>query len=126
MEQNQRDILAQARTQLASERTLLSAERTFSAWIRTGLAGMGGGFAIIRLLSFQSFLHKIIANFIGGFLIMWGMGIFIFALVRYMKSVKRLQATTGFPVPIWGTTIIVFCLIFISLLLMFIAYNEIK
>lgn len=30
--------------ELASERTLLAAERTFSAWIRTGLAALGGGF----------------------------------------------------------------------------------
>lgn len=121
MEQNQRDILAKARTQLASERTLLAAERTFSAWIRTGLAGMGGGFAIIRLISFQSFIHKMIADFIGGFLILWAIGVFIFALLRYIKSVKKLEATTGHPIPIWGTAFIVFCLVFVSVILIFIA-----
>jgi putative membrane protein len=121
MEQNQRDILAQTRTHLASERTLLAAERTFSAWIRTGLAGMGGGFAIIRLISFQSFLHKMIADFIGEFLILWGMGVFIFALFRYLKSVKRLEVTVGHSISIWGTIVVACSLVFISMLLMFIA-----
>lgn len=121
MEPEERNALAKTRTQLASERTLLAAERTFSAWIRTGLAGMGGGFAIIRLVSFQTMLHKIIAYFIGVFLILWALSIFIFALIRHREAVKRLETTIGYPVSLWGTTVIVLSLICISLLLLFIS-----
>ncbi len=39
---------------LAEERTLLASERTFSAWLRTALAAMAGGIAILRLISFKS------------------------------------------------------------------------
>lgn len=120
MEQTERDILAKERTMLASERTLLAAERTFSAWIRTGLAGMGGGFAIFRLISFQNYLHKLMANFIGIFLISWGIGVFLFALIRYKKSVQKLEETTGHRVQIWGTTLLIFCLVIVSLLLILI------
>jgi len=39
------------REELAKERTLLAAERTFSAWMRTALAGIGGGLAVARLVT---------------------------------------------------------------------------
>ncbi|MDP3450588.1 MAG: DUF202 domain-containing protein [Anaerolineaceae bacterium] len=39
--------------ELASKRTALAAERTFSAWIWTGLAGVGGGIAVARLFKIK-------------------------------------------------------------------------
>lgn len=120
MEQTERDILAKERTMLASERTLLASERTFSAWIRTGLTGVGGGFAIVRLISFQNLLHKNIAYFSGLFLILWGIGIFIFALLRYYASVKKLAQTIKHPQSIVGFTFMIACLVVVSLVLLFI------
>ncbi len=71
---------------LAKERTLLAAERTFSAWIRTGLAGMAGGLAIVRLITFQSFPHRVAAHVIGALLIIWGGTVFLFALLSYRRT----------------------------------------
>ena len=45
---------------LAEEPTLLAAERTFSAWIRTALAAMAGGLAVMRLIGFKSEFHSIL------------------------------------------------------------------
>jgi len=79
------------RDELASERTLLAAERTFSAWIRTGLAGVGGGLAVVRLLIFKSYEHQIVAHLIGSLLVIWGAGIFIYAIIDYRRTCARLM-----------------------------------
>lgn len=42
--------LAEDRTDYAADRTALANERTSSAWIRTGIAGLVGGYAVIRFL----------------------------------------------------------------------------
>ena len=57
---------------LAEERTLLAAERTFSAWLRTALAAIAGGVAILRLISFKTETHRIVAHIIGELLILLG------------------------------------------------------
>jgi putative membrane protein len=57
---------------LASERTLLAAERTFSAWIQTGLAGVGGGLGVSRALVFQSYAHQLAAQVVSGALVIGG------------------------------------------------------
>ena len=62
--------------ELASKRTVLAAERTFSAWIRTGLAGVGGGLAVARLLIFEKSEHQFMAKLIGALLIRWGASLF--------------------------------------------------
>ena len=77
--------------ELASERTLLAAERTFSAWIRTGLAALGGGLAVARALVFNSQVHKVLAHVIGGLLVIWGAGVFIYAIIRYHRTCARLS-----------------------------------
>lgn len=76
--------------ELASERTLLAAERTFSAWIRTGLAALGGGFAIARALIFKSYVEQEMARVIGALLVIWGSGVFVFAIIRYHRACTRL------------------------------------
>src|SRR5665647_110451 len=71
--------------QLAEERTLLASERTFSAWLRTALAAMAGGLAILRLIDFKSELHRMIAHIIGETLILWGCALIILASIDYKK-----------------------------------------
>ena len=85
--------LARDRNLLAIERTRLSAERTVSAWMRTGLASVGGGFAIIRLLAFETVTHRIMAHAVGEILIIGGMFILIFALRDYRKGIANIKAT---------------------------------
>ena len=55
--------------ELASKRTLLAAERAFSAWIRTSLAGVGGGLTVPRVLKFNSYEHLTVALLIGSLLV---------------------------------------------------------
>ena len=54
---------------LAEERTLLASERTYSAWIRTALAAMAGGIAVLRLITFKSDTHQIVAHIMGEYLL---------------------------------------------------------
>jgi putative membrane protein len=75
---------------LASERTLLAAERTYSAWIRTGLAGVGGGLAVARALVFQSQAHQIAAHLVSGALVILGAAMFVYAIVAYRQTCARL------------------------------------
>jgi len=77
--------------ELASERTLLAADRTFSAWIRTGLAGVGGGLAVARVLTFKSFEHQVVAHVMGALLVIWGASIFIYAIIDYRRTCSRLK-----------------------------------
>lgn len=77
--------------ELASERTLLAAERTFSAWIRTGLAALGGGLAVARVLIFKSYEHQVVAHVIGALLVIWGASIFIYAIIDYRRTCARLM-----------------------------------
>jgi putative membrane protein len=79
------------REELASERTLLAAERTFSAWIRTGLAALGGGLAVARVLVFKSYEHQVVAHVIGALLVVWGASIFIYAIIDYRRTCTRLS-----------------------------------
>ena len=80
-----------ANEDLASERTLLAAERTFSAWIRTGLAALGGGLAVARALVFNSQVHKVLAHVIGGLLVIWGAGVFVYVIIHYHRTCVRLS-----------------------------------
>lgn len=91
---------AEERTQMAEERTRLAAERTLSAWIRTGLAGVGGGMAIIHFLYFENVYHRLAARIMGQFLILWGGMLFIYALYGYHRVVKELGRAIG-PSKMW-------------------------
>src|SRR5271168_467436 len=75
---------------LAQERTLLAAERTFSAWLRTALAAMAGGLAILRLVIFKTETHRIVAHIIGEILIVWACGLVIFSSIDYKKMRDKL------------------------------------
>jgi putative membrane protein len=74
------------RTILAKDRTRLAAERTFLSWIRTGLTSIGIGIALARFVVFESAVHERISQYAGQLLILWGFGVFGFALFSYRKS----------------------------------------
>jgi len=108
--------LAEERNRLAYERTQLSAERTLSAWIRTSLGSIGGGFAIIRLLEFQDLRHRLIANGVGEILILLGIFILVFSLTTYRKRCKSLKAETAQVNDFWLITTVLTLIVVASLL----------
>lgn len=103
-------------TMLAQERTLLAAERTYSAWLRTALAAMAGGIAILRLISFKTDIHRIIGHIIGETLIIWGCLLIVFSSIDYKKIHSQLIVKNYKSSP-WGFMIIVLPLLIISTLL---------
>jgi putative membrane protein len=105
----------------AEEQTLLAAERTFSAWLRTALAAMAGGLAILRLITFKSEAHKIVAYIIGETLIVWGCVIIVLSAIDYKKMRTLLIVAKNYKNSQLGFLIIVVPLLFISLLLMWVA-----
>lgn len=82
---------AETQEQLARIRTLLAVERTFAAWIRTGLAGIGGGLAIVKLVTFRTLTHQIFSRIIGILLVVWGITIIVWGLINYKNSMKMLN-----------------------------------
>lgn len=103
---------------LANERTRFAAERTVSAWMRTGLASVGCGFAITRLIVFQTFNHQLIANAIGEILIVWGIFIFFFSLKDYKASCKKLKNAESKNEWWITTTIVLFIVVSLFLFLL--------
>ena len=102
---------------LAEERTLLAAERTFSAWIRTALAAMAGGLAILRLAIFKTELHRLIAHTIGILLILWGCLVVILSSIDYKKMRDKFKIAKSYKTSQLGAVIIVVPLVIISILL---------
>lgn len=89
MTENEPDLqlhLARSRTKLAAQRNELAAERTFSAWIRTGLSGVGGGLALNEFLTFKRTENIFLAELAGVVLIVWGIAVTIYALWSYYKN----------------------------------------
>lgn len=105
---------------LSEERTLLASERTFSAWLRTALAAMGGGIAILRLITFKSDLHRIIAHIIGETLIFWGFMVIALASIDYKKMRHTLKRAKNYKSSPLGFTVMVLPLLIISALLIWV------
>lgn len=105
---------------LAAERTLLAAERTFSAWIRTGLAAMGGGFAVIKLISFEHETHRFLANLVGEILIIGAFLLFIYAFRSYQASCRKFETATGNQVSIAPVLSMTLAVMICSLILFYI------
>lgn len=102
------------------EQVLFSAERTFSAWLRTALTAMAGGLAILRLISFKSELHRIIAHIIGETLIVWGCVLIIIASIDYKKLQSRLPIAKNYKSSLLGYLLFVVPLLIISALLIWV------
>lgn len=115
-----RTALEHMRNHLARERTRFSAERTISSWMRTGLASVGGGFAIIRLLVYYRESHRMIALGIGEALILWGMVIFVLSLIDYRECCKGL-GHAGSLRNQWWVTITIFMFLLVAVFLSLVA-----
>jgi len=110
--------LAGQRNFLASERTRFAAERTISAWIGTALASVGGGYAIVRLLSYDNATHRLMAHIVGEVLIIWGIVILTLSLMDYRTTVKKLVHSVNKTNELWiSVTISVFVILSIFLFL---------
>ncbi len=73
---------------LALQRNVLAAERTFSAWVRTGLACMGGGLALGKAIGGGRNMMAVLA---GEVMVALAAVMFIFALVNYGNTFKNLS-----------------------------------
>ena len=107
-------------TLLAEERTLLAAERTYSAWIRTALAAMAGGLAILRLITFKTDYHRIIAHIIGETLILWGCLLIVLSSIDYRKTRNKLMIAESYKSSKLGFITIVLPLLIICALLIWV------
>lgn len=105
---------------LAEERTLLAAERTFSAWLRTALAAMAGGIAILRLIVFKSETHRILGHIAGETLILWGCMLIIVSSIDYKKTQKTITIAQHYKSSKLGFILIVAPLLMISALIVWI------
>lgn len=114
------DYNEKSNNQLAEERTLLAAERTFSAWLRTALAAMAGGLAIMRVISFKSDFHRIIAHIIGETLILWGCVLIVLSSIDYKKIRNTLIIAKNYKSSQLGFLIIVLPLLLMSALLIWV------
>lgn len=113
-------MIDQEENVLAEERTLLAAERTFSAWLRTALTAMAGGIAILRLISFKTEFHKLIAHIMGETLILWGCIVIILSIIDYKKIRNKLINAKSYKSSSFGFLIIVIPLLLISALLIWV------
>lgn len=105
---------------LAQERTLLASERTYSAWIRTALAAMAGGIAILRLITFKTDFHRIIAHIIGQTLILWGCVLIVLASLDYKRTRHKLLLVKSYKTSTMGFVVILVPLLIISALLIWV------
>lgn len=120
---DERILLARKRTILANERNRLANERTFLAWIRTGLVSVGGGVAVMRLLSFQNPSYQILSEAMGSILIFLGIAIFFLSFVDFKRSAEKLKLENGANVSTRLMSCISFTLIFVSFVLLLILFN---
>lgn len=119
-----RTELAQLRTERAERRTLLANERTFSAWLRTGLASIGGGLAVARLLGGDGVANAL-AQITGVLLVVAGAAIGVLALWRYTRVAAILEREKLPVLPIWVAWLLAGSLIAASvlvLLMIFVSY----
>lgn len=107
---------------LAAERNHMALERTFLSWIRTGLAGLGGSVAMMRLLTFQTDTDRTIAHVIGYILLFWGAGVFYLAITDYEHASDTLKnAYPGIRIPT-GRRRLMVCILFILVLLLLVLF----
>lgn len=101
-------------------RTLLAAERTFSAWLRTAMAAMAAGFAVLRISIFRTMFHRIGAHVMGELLLFWGCGIIVLAALDYRRTCRELRHVRSHKSSGLGFLLIVVPLGFISALLVWV------
>ena len=98
------------------------------AWIRTGLAGVGGGIVIIRYLTFHNATHQMLAELAGLIFVLWSIAIFVLALAGYRRSHKNLKTKdrstdSAFIGSTYIVTLLVLTLVVISIILLAITFK---
>lgn len=113
--------LDRERNKLALEQALFAVERTFLAWVRTGMTSVGLGIAIARFVIFKNINHEMTGHRIGQLMVLWGVGVFIFALLSYNKSYSEIAPNKAKKqLPFIGLTFATIVLIGLSFLLFWI------
>ena len=107
--EDNRQEMAEDRTNWAYRRTLLAKERTFSAWIRTGLATVVVGFAVVRLL--EELQPTWLTKVLGGLFITTGGAIFLVGYWSYRQTLKELARKDIRALPGWVMTVITAALV---------------
>ena len=110
MADNQKQQLAQQRTDWAWQRNLLAEQRNFAAWVRTGLAALAVGFAVVKLFGETEPVWIVYA--VGSSLIGAGMMIHLLAFVGYFRMFRQIRREHLPGLPIWSITLITLALLF--------------
>lgn len=76
---------------LARVRTILAAERTFAAWLRTGMAAIVGGLAIIKFIPFRTNLHQLLSHSASVILMLWGLLVIMLNLHSFTSYLGELN-----------------------------------
>lgn len=76
---------------LARVRTILAAERTFAAWLRTGMAAIVGGLAIIKFIPFRTQVHQILSHSASVILMLWGLLVIVLNLRTFTSYLGELN-----------------------------------
>lgn len=89
MARDEKEQLAESRTDLAEDRTVLANERTFAGWLRTGFAavGIGLGFHVL----FQAMEPKWIPKAIATAFLLSGIYVMVVAERRACRVLERLD-----------------------------------
>jgi len=99
--------LAQQRTDWAFERTKLANQRTLVAWLRTGLAVVGFGSVIPRLL--DNVEPAWLVNLIAVIFVVSGTMVLFFSMRSYREMTSKLESELA-GMPWWLVTLLVICL----------------
>lgn len=111
--------LASERTRMARLRTRMANERTFAAWLRTGLGGVGGGFALVKVA--PDFRLGALTTVAGVSLMLVGILIQV-GVARESRSWLVEHALVG--LPLWTYRFVVPTLVLASVLLLVVALAQ--
>lgn len=91
--------LARERTDFAVHRTVFAADRSLMAWVRTGLAIIGFGYTIYKIIeSFGGETGPETAYKAGLFLISWGTLTIVFGCVEYWQAIRDIRSRHELPI----------------------------
>ncbi|HSQ22062.1 MAG TPA: DUF202 domain-containing protein [Coriobacteriia bacterium] len=106
-----------ARTDWALQRTLWSAERTLNSWLRTAMAAVVAGLAIVQFV--QPAQYGWMATSVGGVFVAAGVAMYVYGLWRYHTELSRLRREGLEATPPWVMIVIVTPLVLAAVLALF-------